>query len=321
MSGIRRLPTFIIVGAAKSGTTALYEYLRQHPDIFMSPLKEPRFFAVEGEAEPFGGPFADIENSVSISSIEEYYACFKDVKSEKAIGEASTLYLYHPKAPAGIQRYIPHAKLIAILRDPVERAYSGYLMHLMQKREVVSFEEALADEPRRKQENWIWGRYEEVGHYAEQLRRYISRFGRDQIRVYLYEDLKADAGTLVADVFRFLEVDASYAVDTAMRHNVSGVPKNRFLDAVIGQRPTRYQLSRLRPYLPQKLIQVRDRMRRNNLVRPEVDPQIRARLIPQFRDDILWLQDFLDRDLSAWLQVDRRVGESSPKAGEEALSL
>lgn len=299
-----QLPTFIIIGAAKSGTTALYEYLSQHPDIYLSPLKEPRFFALDGETRDFGGPFADIENKVSIRSLDDYYACFKGVQTERAIGEASTLYLYHPNAPERIYRHIPDVKMIAILRDPVERAFSGYLMHLMQRREVISFEDALEDERRRIDENWIWGRYVDVGHYAEQLKRYLSIFKRDQIRIYLYEDLRDDANALLEDVFYFLDVDPSYPIDTSVRHNVSGVPKSRLIDAIIGQRPWRRQLSRIRPYLPESLFRLRDRMRRRNLARPTIDPETRAWLLPHFRDDILWLQDFLDRDLGSWLVVE-----------------
>lgn len=304
-----KLPTFLIIGAPKSGTTALYEYLRQHPDIYMSPLKEPRFFAVEGGSANFGGPFADVENKVIIDNMDEYRACFDGAHDEKAIGEASTLYLASPIAPLRIRQYIPDVRLVAILRDPIERAFSGYLMNVMQKRETSSFEEAIEDEPRRLRENWYGARYLDAGHYSEQIRRYLSAFPKEQLKVYLYDDLKDDTHGLLEDLFNFLDVDPTFEVNTSWKHNVSGIPTNRLVDAVIGQRPSRYWLRRMKPYVPKSLVRLRHKIRRQYMYRPQLDPETRARLIPRFKDDILWLQDFLDRDLSAWMSVERSVQE------------
>src|SRR5580765_3646808 len=119
------LPNFLIIGAGKSGTTALYEYLKQHPQVYMSPVKEPRFFAFEGESVNFGGPWGERLNPevMAFNSIASYSALFEDVEDETAIGEASPIYLWAAKAAARIHRRVPDARLIAILRDPVERAY------------------------------------------------------------------------------------------------------------------------------------------------------------------------------------------------------
>src|SRR5688572_7713518 len=122
------MPNFLIIGAAKAGTTSLYSYLNQHPQIFMSPVKEPNFFALEGEKLNFRGPGdAQVINRYSITQLESYRAHFKGITQETCIGEASTLYLDHPKAVERIQHYTPKARLITILRDPVERAFSNFL--------------------------------------------------------------------------------------------------------------------------------------------------------------------------------------------------
>ena len=121
------MPNFLIIGAMRAGTTSLYHYLKQHPQVYMSPVKEPRFFALEGEKPDPGRPTDERLMNHSITDIEAYRALFQAVSKETAIGEASPLYLYSPKAPERIRHYIPDAKLIAVLRDPVERAYSHFL--------------------------------------------------------------------------------------------------------------------------------------------------------------------------------------------------
>lgn len=296
-----RLPNMLVIGAAKCGTTAVYEYLAQHPEIYMSPVKEPRFFALDGLPLTFGGPFAHIDKHSSVNSLDVYTSLFSGVQGEKVIGEASPLYLYDPRAPERIRHYIPDVKMVAILRDPIERAFSGYIMHRMQGREHISFEEAIRDEPRRIRENWLWGRYTDVSLYAEQLERFYRTFDRSQLRVYLYENFKANPAEIMEDMYRFLSVDDSFRPRTDIQHNVSGLPRNKVLDTLIGQRPNRYWLSKLRPYLPEAVFRARDRLRQRNLAKPQLTPDIRARLIPLFRDDIRRLEEMLETDLSHWL--------------------
>lgn len=156
------LPNFLIIGAAKSGTSSIYDYLKQHPQIYMSSIKEPIFFAFEGEQIDEFGPFNDdplakgtLTNSAT--NIDDYQALFRDVDGEKAIGEASVRYLYFSKSPNRIKKYIPEAKLIAILRNPVDRAYSHFLMNLRKQFEPLNdFSKALQAEEKRKLDNWGW---------------------------------------------------------------------------------------------------------------------------------------------------------------------
>lgn len=173
------LPNFLIIGAAKAGTTSLYSYLKQHPDIFMSSWKEPKFFSLEGEKLDFQGP-SQIINTDSINNLESYLELFEGVKDETAIGEASPIYLYSPKAPANIKKYIPDAKLIVVLRHPAERAFSSFAHLIRAGYETLSFEEALEEEPQRIKEKWapLWY-YKEKGFYAQQLERYFELFDRE----------------------------------------------------------------------------------------------------------------------------------------------
>lgn len=296
------MPNFLIIGAAKSGTTSLYHYLRQHPQIYMSPVKEPRFFAFEGRRPRFRGPNDDEINRTVITTIEQYRKCFDGAMGEKALGEASPVYIFSDEAPARIRRHIPEAKLIAILRHPAERAYSNF-MHMVRDgyEPLADFGEALRDEDRRVAANWsfIW-HYKRRGFYAAQLKRYFELFDAGQVKVFLYDDFSADSRGLLREIFRFLEVDETFAPDTSLRHNVSGVPKNRTLQTFLS-RPNRVKAI-LEPLIPEPL---RRRagiaMRNANARRQPLDPDLRAELIEDYRDDILQLQELIGRDLSHWL--------------------
>ena len=138
------LPNFLVIGAAKSGTTSFFTYLGQHPDIFISPVKDPNFFAFSGES-PLDYHISDIPWVLgSVRKIENYKALFSRATFHSAIGEASGTYLFHPRAAERIYRFIPDAKLIAILRNPVDRAYSAWLMHQRRGKEKRPFQEILA---------------------------------------------------------------------------------------------------------------------------------------------------------------------------------
>src|SRR5215210_1748036 len=153
------LPNFLVIGAGKSGTTSLYHYLRQHPDVYMSPVKEPLFFAAEGGRIRFPGPdgrmISRAANPGAVTRMKDYRALFAGVSGKKAVGEASPQYLYTPEAPLRIKHYVPEAKLIAVLRNPVERAYSAFLHRTRLGREpLADFSEALRQEDSRMREGW-----------------------------------------------------------------------------------------------------------------------------------------------------------------------
>lgn len=275
------MPNFLVIGAQKAGTTALHRYLNEHPRVYMSPVKETNFFALEDEEIDFRGPrdrevLESAGNVASVTRIEDYRRLFEGVSGEAAIGEASPLYLYSPKAPERIRYYVPEAKLVAVLRNPVERAYSCYLMMLACGRETITdFSQALKEEERRIQDKWehAW-HYKRMGFYYPQMRRYYGTFDRDRIQVHLHDDLDADTPGVLRELFGFIGVDDTFVPNVSVRHNVSGVLKNGAPSAWPGQR---------------------------SLPEPRLAPEVRSELAAEYREDILRLQDLIERDLSGWL--------------------
>lgn len=288
------MPNFLIIGAQKAGTTALYHYLKQHPQIYMSPVKEPHFFSFEGE---------EANSSAHITDIDTYRGLFEGVSGETAIGEASPSYIYIPQSCERIRHYVPEAKLIAILRNPAERAYSNFLYALWLGREpLTDFALALRKEEERIQDGWgpFW-HYQRKGFYYEQLKPYFERFDRAQIKIHLYEDLNTRAVEVLQDIFSFLGVDRSYIPDVYARVNVSGVPKSKVSHAVVtGINTVNPLFKRL---LPTRLRRVREHIRNKVLDEPPpISAEVREYLVELYREDVLKLQDLIHRDLSGWLE-------------------
>ncbi len=302
------MPNFLLIGAAKAGTTSLFYYLKQHPQIYMpisKTQKEPDFFALEGEKLEFPWAKGIFKMKSRITDINSYRALFDGVTTEKAIGEASTLYIYSEKAPQRIKHYIPDAKIIAILRDPVERAFSHYLFWTSQGFEPdtdYDFAKAIKAEPQRIKDGWSasW-HYIQRGFYYQQLKRYYEIFDCRQIKVYLYEDLRANQTTLNQDIFRFLEVDDSFVPSFAKNHNRTQVPKNRTVNILLNRpNPLKAIVKQLIPTNIRKKIS--DSIKAKNQGKPKLSPKIRQQLIAVYREDILQLQDLIGKDLSLWLK-------------------
>jgi hypothetical protein len=297
---IPTLPTFLIVGAAKSGTTSLYHYLSQHPDIYMPPNKEPHWFSRL--------PYVPGRASHPVNSVEEYLDLFKGRDKESAIGEASPSYLWDEKAPYRIKEAIPQAKIIAILRHPVERAYSHYMMDVRMDKQDLPFMEALKRDYHAEKKGWgVSDQYIDLGFYAEQVQRYLKLFDRTQIKVFLYDDLRKNPKALLRSALEFLEVDPEYTatIRTDVQYNKSLSPKNRLAKMALRSRFFRSQQFRT---LRAKLIsnhQLRARLREAVLfkeeIKHEMDAGSRRFLEDLYRTDIQRLQDLLNRDLSHWL--------------------
>jgi hypothetical protein len=292
------LPNFLIIGAAKAGTTALYPYLQQHPQIFMSPIKETNYFAYEGpQTKTFLG--RELRRGFPVTTMEQYRALFSGVRNEPVIGEASPLYLESPVAAGRIKRALPDAKLCVILRNPVDRAYSDYLMALRLARTTADVNAALSEDSHVVQ----------VGFYYEKLRRYFDLFPRDQIKVCLFDDLSRDALFVVQDIFAYLVVDETFEPDVASRHNVGGVPKNMLLGLILAKLRENEALRSVAPAWVKKLSTVIVKAnRRDSVGLPE---HLRRRLAALYRDDVLRVQDLIRVDLTRWLSE----CEPAPKLG------
>ena len=297
------LPNFLIIGAPKAGTTALYHYLKEHPQIYMSPVKEPKFFAFEGKNIDFRGP--DDGKKDYVTDIEAYSTLFNHVSQEVAIGEASPGYLHSSQAPKRIRHYIPDARLIAIVRDPVERAYSHFLSLVRQDLEpLTNFTQAMEAEEERIRNNWSprW-LYKQRGFYYSQLKQYFDLFDRSQIRVYLHEDFKTNSISVLQDIFRFLDVDDRFVPDTSEKHNATYIHKNKVLHRLLKeQNPLK---SILKPLISSSLREgIKTNLTTLNIgKRPQIRPKVREQFIQEYREDILKLQELIQRDLSAWLEV------------------
>ncbi len=217
---IARLPTFLIIGAPKGGTTSLYHYLNDHPAVYMSPVKEPHFFSGHGRVPKTTKTTDTHENTGllppethQLRTMADYSGLFEGANSQHvALGEASTGYLSGPTTPANVRLHLPETKLIALLRDPAERAWSDFMM---MRRFGQEPEGSLLNIVRQR----AGTRYLHLGQYGEALDRWYAEFPREQVRVHLFEDFTSDTATVVTDVLHFIDVDTSVPLDLSTHHN------------------------------------------------------------------------------------------------------
>jgi hypothetical protein len=273
------LPNFLIIGAAKAGTTTLYEHLRSHPEVFMPRFKEPRFFGFPGE-----GP----RGKFPVQTLEEYEALFAEAGEARAIGEATPHYLRDPGAAERIHALIPGARLIASLRNPVDRAYSVYQMNQRNRdhNAEVPFVEAM-----RRDHN-----LQET--YAENLGRFFALFPRERIHVLLLEDLEAAPRRTMREIFGFLGVDPAFEPDLSRVANPGGEPRSRILHRMLTDRRLAAVSRRL---LPERAVEPLKALRSRNLAKRPLGAAERATAASYFREDILRTQELIGRDLSHWL--------------------
>jgi len=304
-----RPPNFLIVGAAKCGTTSLYYYLKQHPDVFMSLVKEPKFFS-DRAANPGKGPGDALIAQSAVGSFDDYLKLFKKGPGKKAVGEASvdTLFHFERTIPA-IQRYLGDPRIVIILRDSVKRAYSAYNYMVREGREKLSFKEALIAEEQRRRDGYlyIW-QYGEGGLYASRVRAFQEHFSR--VQVLLYDDLKLNANALIQSVYAFLGVNPDFIPDMRHTHNVSGIPRGSILnDLFIKPRRLHKAARTIGGAIlgADRWVRLRERLRSTILQKPRpMDPEIEQHLRRFYRDDILKLQGYIGRDLSSWIQGEHK---------------
>ncbi len=295
------LPNFLIIGAAKSGTSSLYKYLSAHPEIFVPDFKEPSFFSWEDNRPCHRGPGDKGADGGVVCDRSAYEAMLDPVSAEKAFGDASVNYIYYPWAAENIHRTIPGVRLIVVLRNPVERAYSSFMPLVRDGRETTDdFNRGLALEEERLRDNWqpLWA-YKDAGLYRQQLEHYYRLFPLAQIRVYLYEDLSKDPGSMLRDIYRFLGVDDSFEGDTATCHNVSGVTRSRFLTQMIRRRSVlKAVYQRVVPLGTRRKLTAR--LKEWNVSKVAMPEDARQQLVAAFRDDIVKLEELIRRVLSHW---------------------
>jgi hypothetical protein len=290
------LPTFVIIGAAKAGTTALYWYLADHPEVFMSPVKETNYFAfgLDDDGHPlYGDPEL---HRFPIRSFAEYEALFAGSDGALAVGEASPIYLECPQSAARIREVVPGARIVCFLREPVDRAYSDYLMYLRARgRRLDPDRDLTPDAPwARPESHWM-----QISRYHGALSRYYERFPREQIDVFLFDDLKTDAAACVRAVFATVGVDPGFDPDLETPHNIGGLPSSRTLERVLTSRSVRRVVE---PWIPRKVSDAVRRVRTKNLKKaPPLPDQLRVELLRHFQDDIGETASLIGRNLDHWL--------------------
>ena len=299
-----KLPEFLVIGAARAGTTALHSYLRQHPQIFMPSIKEPNFFSFEGETLSCSGPGADYINN-SITDLATYQGLFSDAPNDAICGEASPLYLFAPKAPERIKHHIPTARLIVILRNPIDQAFSHFLYATKQAIEPEpSFTKALNLENERLAAGWqpLFG-YSRFPRYAEQLARFFEHFPREQVLIRTYEEFKEKPDQVLRDIFEYIGVNKDFHPDMSHKPNAGGVPKNRALqDFLMKSNPITRAVGMVVPETTR--IAIRDKMASANTRQQEniMPPKAREILIDRLSPEIHSLGMLLGRDFSHWLR-------------------
>lgn len=308
-----RLPNFLVIGAPRSGTTTLHYCLGQHPEVFVSPNKETNFFLFAGSDAPPGGMSGieyDRQRVRSVTTLDDYAALFAGATNEhRAIGEASPGYLMSPEVADRVRRRLPDARLVAIVRQPVEQALSLYAARsggdLPGRGLPEAFVETLASGatgwPGRPRDGRPIAEY---GLYHRHLSPFFERFAPERIKVVLFEDLEQHGAALFADLYRFLEVDDRFRPDLSQRYNQSGTPRSAILHRALSDSPRAKRL--LRQILPHQavyhLARLHHRLRGANLTRtPALPPTLRRELTERFYgDDIGALEQLLGRDLGVW---------------------
>jgi hypothetical protein len=291
----RPVPNFLIVGAARAGTTSLWYWLRRHPQVFMAHYKEPAFFT----------------HNFGVFTQEQYLSLFKAGRGKPCIGEASTAYLSAPESPSWIHEVLGKVKIIVILRNPVERAYSMYCWMVMNGLEPVeTFAEALNQEGRRTASlefhqncpiSFRDYQYFNAGLYIDKVRPYINIFGADQVKIWLFDDLKNDPAGFCANVCHFLGI-SSVPGHVLRRENGGVIPRSI---------PLQYRLRTTR-FRTRKRFGQSDRLLTCwyvmamliNKARGTKKPMahaIRAQLVEGYRTSVEQLSDLIRRDLSHWL--------------------
>lgn len=297
-----RWPDFLLIGAPKAGTTALFKALSRHPQIFASPEKEPGYFAYAGSRPAFSGPGDDDYPGKSGYLERDYLNLFKHCARQLKAGEASTAYLHHPNAPLNASTHVPSARVVAILRHPVERAYSQWL-HLRQegREEECDFEAACKLEKARKTKGWrTYFLYQERGYYAEQLERWLRYYPPDQILILFYEDWLERPQEVLSNVCRHLGI-SDFKSPWVTRENVSSrQPRWKWLHLRMVQK------NALRTWAQEHVpLWLRDAITAaitgiNLRPGPAISPSLSKRLTSQYLEDIEKLEQLTGRDLSHW---------------------
>ncbi len=304
----RRVPNMFIIGAPKSGTTSMYEYLKGHPEIFLPDFKEPNYFSTELAGSTLGNLLVYGVHD------EQYYDLFAEAGDAKVVGEGSTRYIYSQAAPRLIREVSPDARLVVMLRNPVDMIHSLHAWRVGAEREdLLDFEEALAADADRAQGRRLppgtrtrFGTYHDWGHYGQHLQRWFDIFGRDQLHVTIFEEMTVQPEVEFENLLRFLGVDPTYRPPSFAVHNPARAPRSRLLRRMLNTRLALWLRWRgMAMVIGEKRARAINhrfansglqwRTTRREAMRPEMRRQLEAELTP----DVELLSGLLGRDMRA----------------------
>ena len=284
---------FFIVGAPKAGTTSLYHYLNEHSEIEMSSQKEPDFFSDQSLQKK-----KLYYDKNRIDTLEKYNSLFE---REDVIlrGDSSVSYLFYEDVPHKIITYNPDAKIIIMLRNPIDRAFSHYLMDYSLGLISESFETIIQKQSKHKNANLFYQQYIQVSEYSKQIKRYLEVFSKENIHFIDYEDFKNDSSDVVNSVFLFLGVNDDFQPYLKKKYNTYTAPKNSLIRYV-------YSFVAFRKMVANILSKNLTKTIRNLLFRSDKKPQLteltRNFLIKHFESDVRELSELLNKDFTKWIR-------------------
>lgn len=293
------LPNFMIVGAPKAGTTSLCHYLSAYPQVFMSNPKEVNFFSKE-EIEGQGLFYKDFK----AKNLAEYEQLFAGVADEKAIGEGSVSYLFYPKTPQKIKNTLPNVKIIILLREPVSRGFSHYLMDYRLGLVNLPYDAIVYQKNDHKNKDLYFQQYVGLGLYYNQVKRYVDCFGHKQVKIYLQEDMRQDIRGVIGDLSAFLELEGSFATDVDKQHNVFSMPRGKLIRKLYASPFVRSTVSKLFSTATKEVIKSTFFERTN---KPTLEKKLKDHLVDFYKNDVEQLERLIGRDLGSWYKRGRNV--------------
>ncbi len=278
-----KVNTFI-VGAPKAGTTSLHYYLNQHTDVSMSSVKEPNFFSSKEVKSLF-------YNSKCIDDSNDYHKLFS-IQKRQVIGEASVSYLFYENVPKRIYNYNSKAKIIIMLRQPIERAFSHYLMDCRLGFCSEKLEDIVANQQSYPQ---YFQQYLELGNYYSQLKRYRDIFGEEQILVVLYDDFKTDTEKVMKDVFSFLKLEQQ-EIDFSIKNPFLS-PSNSLISKLYKFNVIRKGVKTI---IPERLLSLIRSKYFSSMTKPMISKATEQQMKVFYKSDVLKLEKLLNTDLAKW---------------------
>jgi Sulfotransferase family len=299
---MQRLPSFFVVGTVRGGTTWLHTQLKSQSQVFMCEPKEPHYYSQVAQRR-------GSRHVPHVLDAAAYRRLFAGVKNEIAIGDASTSYLWSDGAAERIRRDVPAARIIAVLRDPVDRAFSHYLKDVREGVQTRPFYEAVRDDWKAPTKRWETADlYIDLGLYHQQVKRYLDIFGADQVMVLTFGEIRKIPEEVIRRIAAFLGIDAARFPPPGGAENAYARPANAFARELLRNQTLRRAV-RVLPYALRRSVKHTMLLKTDD--KPALDRRSVEFLAPLFADDLARLRRLLDRPLP---ELSRHLSLLTPEA-------